>query len=109
MRAAASIATAFLISTSLFAAFPSNDLILPAVGRVEGAGASQFYTTGWVTNPNPIAVDFEIAYLLAGQANLNPARVTQSIEPGATRVYENIAESLFGIKGILGAARVRSS
>jgi hypothetical protein len=29
MRAAALIATAFLISTSLFAAFPSNDLILP--------------------------------------------------------------------------------
>src|SRR5262249_16851338 len=41
--------------------------------------------------------------------NLNPARASQTIAPGVTQVYENIAESLFGIKGILGAARIHAS
>ncbi|HEX9500159.1 MAG TPA: hypothetical protein VGA10_00760, partial [Thermoanaerobaculia bacterium] len=109
MRTAITIAIAVLLCTPLFAGFPGTDLILPAVGRVEGVGGSQFYTTVWVTNPNATAVEFDIAFLLAGQENLSPARVIDSIAPGATKVYENIAESLFGIKGLLGAARIRSS
>jgi hypothetical protein len=109
MRTVVAIVVVVLLCTPLFAGFPSTDLILPAVGRVEGIGGSQFYTTVWITNPNANAVDFDIAFLLAGQANLSPARVTDSIAPGATKVYENIAETLFGIKGILGAARIRSS
>jgi hypothetical protein len=99
----------FSIAPSVFAGFAGTELILPAVGRVEGVGGSQFYTSVWVTNPGPVAAHFEVAFLLAGQTNLQPARVTESIAPGASRTYENIAETLFGIKGVLGAARIRSS
>jgi hypothetical protein len=34
------------------AGFGGTDLILPAVGRVNGVGGSRFYTTIWVTNPS---------------------------------------------------------
>ena len=108
-RIAIFVSTLVLAAIPLFAGFSGTELILPAVGRVAGAGGSQFYTTVWITNPGSTAVDFEIDYLLAGQANLNPARVTQSISPQETKTYENIAETLFGIKGLLGAARIRSS
>jgi hypothetical protein len=98
-----------LFAVPVFANFAGTDLILPAIGRVTGVGGSQFYTTVWITNPGSSPVDFEIAFLLAGQANLNPSRVNQSIAPKETKSYENIAETLFGIKGLLGAARIRSS
>src|SRR5262249_32645431 len=74
-----------LIACPLFAGFPGTDLILPAVGRVAGAGGSQFYTTVWVTNPNPTPVDFSVDFLLSGQANLHPASVAQTIAPKETR------------------------
>lgn len=99
-----------LVCAAAPAAFPAVDVFLPAVGRIEGVNGAQFYTTVWVTNPSDSeTVDIQIQYLLAGQENRNPATFTDSVEPRATRVYENLAETLFGIKGILGAARLRAS
>jgi Chaperone of endosialidase/Collagen triple helix repeat (20 copies) len=97
------------VNGSLMAGFPGTDLILPAVGRVEGIGGSHFYTTVWVTNPSADGVDVVIDFLRSGQDNQHPASVTVSIAPGETKTFENIAESLFGITGVLGAARVRAS
>ncbi|HSP15456.1 MAG TPA: hypothetical protein VLV78_11955 [Thermoanaerobaculia bacterium] len=99
-----------LVALPLFAGFASNDLILPAVGRIEGAGGAQFYTTVWITNPSPSAsIDYQIQFLTSGQPNLSPPTITDSLVPGATKVYDNIAENLFGIKGLLGAVRIRAA
>ena len=93
----------------VFGGFGSRDLILPAVGRVAGAGGSQFYTTVWVTNPSTRSVDVMLEFLRPGQANLTPQSFTDTIAAGATKTYENAAETLFGAVGIVGAVRVRSS
>jgi hypothetical protein len=105
-----SIFVAVLFALPLQAGFPGTDLILPAVGRVEGAAGSHFYTTVWVTNPSTTeAATYELRFLAAGQPNPDPVTIHDAIAPGATKVYENIAESLFGIKGSLGAVRIRST
>ena len=90
------------------AAFTGSDLILPAVGRIDGNGQSRFFTTVWITNPSRDAATFEMQFLQAGQANATPISVPDAIAPGATKVYENIAETVFGLRGVLGAARIRS-
>src|SRR5260370_18937257 len=95
MRTAITIAIAVLLCTPLFAGFPGTDLILPAVGRVEGVGGSQFYTTVWGTNPNATAVEFDIAFLLPGHVNLSPGRVIDCLAPGAPKDYQILPESVF--------------
>jgi hypothetical protein len=103
------LAFTLMIVLPLQGAFPDTELIIPAVGRVDGIGGSKFFTTVWVTNPSTSRIDYTLEFLLAGQSNLQPARVDESIAAGATQTYENIAETTFGIKGVLGALRIRSS
>src|SRR6185436_11548062 len=93
----------------LQASFSGTDLILPAVGRVDGVGGSHFYTTIWVSNPTAQSADFELAFLRTGQSNASPATFHDSVAPGATKAYENAAETLFGVTNGLGAVRLRSS
>jgi len=97
------------LTVSVSAAFTGTDLIVPATGRAPGAGGSQFYTTFWITNPGDSTADVIIQFLLAGQSNTAPASFNDTIAPGATKVYENVAESLFNIRNGLGAARVVGS
>ncbi|HEX8617161.1 MAG TPA: hypothetical protein VF911_06225, partial [Thermoanaerobaculia bacterium] len=99
----------FPIAPVAQAGFSGKDLILPAVGRVEGFGGSNFYTTVWVTNPSTTeAVGYEMALLESGHANPAPVTVTDTLAPGATRAYENAAETLFNFRGV-GGLRVRST
>ncbi len=93
-------------ASSVFAGFTATDLIVPAAGRVEGAGGSQFYTTLYISNPGEQAADVVIQLLLAGQSNAAPARFNDTIPAGATKVYENPVERLFAMKSALGALRV---
>ncbi|MEO8037030.1 MAG: hypothetical protein ABI837_21565, partial [Acidobacteriota bacterium] len=97
-----------LIPSPAGAAFAGSDLILPAVGRVDGSGQSRFFTTVWVTNPSSQTASYQMQFLPAGQANTSPLTVRDTIAAGATKVYENIAEGVFGVKSALGATRFRS-
>ena len=89
--------------------FTGTDLIVPAAGRVQGADGSVFTTSVWVTNPNDVPVTFELRFLQTGQPNPNPATASDTIGPGETKVYENAAQGLFGLTGVLGAIRIVSS
>jgi hypothetical protein len=108
LRLLVALATAFAPLLSL-ASFGGVDLMVPAIGRVAGMNDSQFYSTIWVTNPGGSTADVELRFLRPGQANTAPAIHTDSIAPGATRQYDNAAETLFGVTGVVGAVRVRSS
>jgi hypothetical protein len=102
-------AVALAFASPLFAAFPSTDVILPAAGRVSGANGSEFYTTVWVSNPSDVPVDVQMQFLAAGMPNPTPVTVTDTLGAGASKTYENIAETLFDLPGVLGAIRFRSS
>jgi hypothetical protein len=104
------LAVYFPTAPAAWAGFSGTDLILPAVGRVEGFGGSQFYTTVWVTNPSPTdTVAFEVSFLRGGRSNPSPEKFNDTLAPGATRTYENAAELLFGAKQAVGAFRIRSA
>lgn len=96
-----------LIPATADASFTGTDLILPAVGRVDGIGGSRFFTTVWVTNPGPESATYQMQFVAAGQSADAAAGVTESLAPGSTRTYENIAETVFGARGLLGAVRIR--
>jgi hypothetical protein len=94
----------------LLAGFSGTDLILPAVGHITGVGGSHFYTTIWITNPSSTdSADFEASFLRSGQSNPAPSTFHDAVAPGATKVYENAAVTIFGIDGVLGAVRIRST
>ena len=114
IRKTSLLATSFLalfctISNPAFANFAGMDLILPAAGRVIGAGGTEFLTTAWVTNPNDHAVDVQFQFLQSGQANITPVTVMDTLSAGQTKTYENLIDTVFHLGGVLGAVRVRSS
>jgi hypothetical protein len=94
-------------SSTLFAGFSGTEVFIPAVGRVTGAGGSEFYTTVWITNLSTTAsVSFQFQFLRSGQANTAPASFSDTLAVGQTKIYENIVESRFGLTGVNGAGRI---
>ena len=97
-------------AVTLSAGFPSTDVIVPAAGRIQGQNGANFYTNLWITNPSPTeTATVEIRFLRAGQANADAPSVSFTLAPGATKVHENFAETLFHLDGVLGAARVTAT
>lgn len=92
-----------------FAGFAGKDLFLPIAGRVEGQGGSQFYTTVWITNENLSPATVTIDFLMNGFSNVNPLSREVVLLAGETKTYENIIETLFNRRGVLGALRFRSA
>jgi len=99
----------FAAATIAGASFPSKELIIPAAGRVEGVGGASFYTSLWITNATSQRIDYELQFLKAGQNNSTPVTFNDSIGAGATKVYENVAATVFGVVGTMGAIRIRSN
>jgi hypothetical protein len=93
----------------LFAGFGSTETFLPAVGRVPGQGGAQFYTTVWATNLTSAPQTMTFRFLKQGQANGSPASFVDTLQPGETKVYENVVESKLGLNNAIGAARVTST
>src|SRR5205814_937627 len=81
----------------------------PAVGRVPGQGAAQFYTTVWATNLTAVPETFTFRFLRQGQANNSPDSFQDTLAAGETKVYENVVESKLGLSSAIGAARVTST
>jgi hypothetical protein len=97
------------LSTCAFAGFASTETFLPAVGRVSGQGGAQFYTTVWATNLAAAPISFTFNFLKQGQANANPAKFTDTLAAGETKVYENVVEAKLGLTSALGAARITAT
>lgn len=108
MRQRFLLVLAMTLAPPAFAGFPATDVFLPAVGRLAGSGGSQFYTTVWVSNASAsqTPVHFTFQFLKGNQANPAPPSFTDTIDPGHTRVYENVVQEKLGLTGVLGAARI---
>jgi hypothetical protein len=96
-------------ASSLFAGFASTDTYLAAVGRVPGQGGAQFYTTVWASNLTTAPQTLTFQFLKQGQANPSPASFQDTLQPGETKVYENVVETKLGLTNAIGAARVTST
>ena len=105
----AAVAVSLFAAVPLLAGFAGTDLIVPAAGRVEGAGGTQFFTTVWITNSSAETAELELTFLASGAPEADPPRHMASLAPAETAVYENVGEALFDRKGVLGAVRVRST
>lgn len=97
-----------VIPAVAFAGFPSTELFFPAVGRVAGSGGSQFYTTVWVTDLGASPAHITFDFLQQGQDNSVPKNFTDTIQPGETKVYEDVIETKLQLTGVLGAGRIVS-
>jgi len=105
----ASVLICGLTASPVAAGFAGTDLLIPAAGRSEGIGGSQFHTTMWISNRANRAAHVTIELLLAGTGNgLRPV-FTDTIPAEQTKMYENVSESLFGMANVVGAVRVIGS
>lgn len=107
MNRITTLLVALAISVPLSAGFTGKDLFIPVAGTVGEAGPSRFHTTMWITNPGDVAAEVELTFIPSGGGQPIPRQAT--IEARSTKIYENIAETLFGVSGALGAARVQST
>jgi len=98
-----------LAASPLFAGFASTESYLAAVGRVPGKDGAEFYTTVWATNLTTAPQTMTFQFLKSGQANPSPASFHDTLQPGETKVYENVVEKKLGLTNSLGAARITST
>src|ERR1051326_2319333 len=103
------VAAALFVPAFVWAGFASNEQYLPAVGELTLAGGSRALTTIWATNLAGAPVSFTFSFLKQGQANTNPAKFTDTLAAGETKVYENVVGSKLGLANALGGARVVST
>lgn len=88
-----------VVTQPLYAAAHGTDRIL----------ASRSAAAISVTNPTDEVAEVRFVFLRRGEVNAAPAAFADTIAPGATRVYDNAAERLFGASGSAGVVRVVSS
>lgn len=80
---------------------PGGDLLVPAAARV-GTWVTDLYVLN--SGPSPAAVS--VQWLVRGQANPDPVGFTFTLEPGATRVLEDLILTELGLERGEGAFRV---
>jgi hypothetical protein len=107
MNRITTVLVALAISVPLSAGFTGKDLFVPVAGTVGEAGPSRFSTTMWITNPGAAAASVELTFIPSGGAP--PISRQATIAARSTKIYENLAETLFGATGALGAVRVQST
>ena len=104
------LALALSFSRPVLAGFAGTEEVLAAVGNPEGAGGSHFFTTVWVTDVSSSPVTFTFAFLRTGQANdASPTSFSDTLQPGQTKVYPDIAGNNLGLVNANGAARITAS
>lgn len=101
-------AAAILIAIPAIGGFGDSELYVASIGQGPGAGGSEWNTTIWVNNPDQTAAKCEISFLLRNQTNPNPETYLVTIQPGETRVWQNVVPTLFGTTGY-GALRITCS
>ena len=90
--------------------FAGTDLFIPMAGRGVGTYPSNWFTTVYLYNPNATAVAVDLTFLERNKDNVaaSPPKVTDTLAPGETKVFENIVETTFGRTGtVYGAVRIQ--
>ncbi len=110
VRFFAALAVLVCLSTPSFAGFAGTEEFLAAVGNPEGAGGAHFFTTVWITDVSASPVTFTFDFLRTGQANnVNPTSFEDTLQPGQTKMYEDVAGSKLGLANVNGAARITAN
>lgn len=86
-------------------------LVFPVVGRVAGAGGTEYRADIRLINLSGASNEVLLQYFAAGTtANATPtATATVSIAPGEQELLDNVVKTLFNIDSGIGALRVISS
>jgi hypothetical protein len=103
-------AAALHVASPALAGFAGTDLFLPMAGRGVGAFPSNWFTTVYLYNPQPVPVEVDLTFLERNKDNVAnpPPTVTETLAAGETRVFENIVEATFGKTGtVYGAVRIQ--
>ncbi len=97
--------TATLAASEAWAVFAGTEVFLPSVGRRPGAAGSQWYTTVWVYNPNPAAVNLTFYLLERDRDNSAPLIYNDTLPAGDVRRYDNAIWTMFA-REVFGALRI---
>jgi hypothetical protein len=106
------VGAALAVASPLLAALPGTDTVVPVAARIQGLGSppSQFFTTLWLTNQSSTTSTTVSIELYQRDVATNPtATATVTLAPSETQRIDNAIERLFGISGVAGSLRIRSS
>jgi len=98
-----SLVLVMILVSPLAALTPGTDILVPAAAR-----AGSWVTDLYVMNPGETTVTTSISWLLRGRANTNPTTISISLQPGETRVMNDVLLEEFGIESGGGAFRVEA-
>jgi hypothetical protein len=96
MRQVAVYTLAVLWCGTTLAGFTATDVFIPALGRVEGFGGSQFDSTVYVTNPNAEPAQIMISFLPSG-GTPSPPSFADTIAPAWQRTPSSVKLVTLGI------------
>ena len=98
LRGAFAVCLALLaaFASSTLAGFSGKDLFIPSVAHAAGQQKTVWFTDVWVYNPNADAVKVSLYLLERDVANTGAVPVTETIQPGDTRLYEDLVAAMFG-------------
>jgi len=102
-----------LTAAQLAAVTPATNLFLPSVGRGQGAcpqGVCSLWRSDvWIFNlDDAVPAEVEIAFLVRGSENPDPATVNLSIPAGQSVELADVLQSEFGLDGVFGAFHLLS-
>lgn len=78
---------------------PGEVVYVAAAAHVSGAGDTQWRTDMAVHNPDSSLASYEIAVLRTNQNNTSPLTSNVTVPGGASRVFEDLLQSEFGLDG----------
>jgi hypothetical protein len=76
------------IATPLLGGYAATELWVPVVGRAQGAGGREFFTTIYVTNTSDGDADVMLSFFVAAQPGQASRDVRMRIKPSATATHE---------------------
>ena len=94
-----------LVASPALAGFSGKDLFVPSVAHAPGQQKTVWFSDVWVYNPNDSAVQVSFYLLERDVANTGAVPVVETVQPGDTRLYEDIVASMFG-REVWGALRI---
>jgi hypothetical protein len=94
------------IGTTVSAGQTAREVILPAVAHVASSSGGSWSSNVWVTNLGAQEEHITMYFLPQGQANPSAAFVNDILSPGATREYQDVVSTQFGLSSGVGAVRV---
>ncbi len=106
VRTSILVALVLSVGSAAFGGQPAREVFLPTVAGGAAADGATLSTDVWVTNVGTQEEHITFYFLAQGRMNADAGSFTDTLAPGATRSYQDVLSTGFGLASGAGAARI---